>query len=143
MDEDMQKLEQMDEDDFEALREKRKLQMQKASAQRQKNLLNGHGRYMELSDQKEFFDASKNSKMVRPSPSNPPLSLFFHATYEVPTLHSACYSTPLQYPTPSEPLSPPPRAPRWWCTFSEARRGGVRSSTGTWANSPPNTSRPG
>ena len=64
MDDEMEKLSTMDEDDFEALREKRKVQMQKLQAQRQKNLLNGHGRYMELSDQKEFFDASKNSKQV-------------------------------------------------------------------------------
>mmetsp|Transcript_39103 Transcript_39103/g.78958 ORF Transcript_39103/g.78958 Transcript_39103/m.78958 type:complete len:203 (-) Transcript_39103:107-715(-) len=64
MDEQMVKLEAMDEDDFEKLREKRKVQMQKQSVLRQKNVLNGHGRYMELSDQKEFFDASKNSKMV-------------------------------------------------------------------------------
>jgi hypothetical protein len=44
MDEQMQKLEAMDEDDFEKLREKRKIQMQKQSVLRQKNLLNGHGR---------------------------------------------------------------------------------------------------
>jgi len=65
MDEEMAKLETMNEDDFEALREKRKTQLQKAAAQRQKNILNGHGRYMELSNQQEFFDAPKNSKMVR------------------------------------------------------------------------------
>lgn len=64
MDEQMKALENMDEDDFEALRQKRKLQMQKAAIIREKNVRNGHGRYMELSDQKEFFDASKNSKQV-------------------------------------------------------------------------------
>ena len=64
MDEQMQKIEKFDEDDFEALREKRKLQLQKAQATKQKNLLNGHGRYMELSDQKEFFEASKNSNLL-------------------------------------------------------------------------------
>jgi len=64
MDEQMAKLETMDEDDFERLREKRKLQMQKQAAERQKNMLNGHGRYMELSDQKDFFNASKASKMI-------------------------------------------------------------------------------
>jgi len=64
MDDQMKKLESMDEDDFEKLREKRKIQMQKQAMLRQKNLLNGHGRYMELSDQKEFFDAAKTSKMV-------------------------------------------------------------------------------
>ena len=64
MDSQMAKLETMDEDDFEQLRAKRKLLMQKEAAQKQKNLLNGHGRYMELSDQKEFFDASKASKAM-------------------------------------------------------------------------------
>jgi hypothetical protein len=67
MDEEMSKLETMDEDDFEVLREKRKAAMQKAAGVRQKNLLNGHGRYTELSDQQEFFDASKNSKLVKSS----------------------------------------------------------------------------
>lgn len=64
MDEQMTKLENMTEDDFEKLREKRKIQMQKQAALRQQNLLNGHGRYMELSDQKEFFNASKTSSQV-------------------------------------------------------------------------------
>jgi len=64
MDEQMKALENMDEDDFEKLREKRKLQLQKAAALKQKNLLNGHGRYMELSTQKEFFDAAKGSKQL-------------------------------------------------------------------------------
>jgi len=64
MDEEMSKLETMNEDDFEVLREKRKAAMQKAAGVRQKNLLNGHGRYMELSDQQEFFNASKNSKLI-------------------------------------------------------------------------------
>lgn len=44
MDEQMEKLENMTEDDFEKLREQRKVQMQKAAAARQRNLLNGHGR---------------------------------------------------------------------------------------------------
>jgi len=46
MDEQMVKLEAMDEDDFEKLREKRKVQMQKQSVLRQKNVLNGHGRLL-------------------------------------------------------------------------------------------------
>jgi len=64
IDEKIKAMETMDEDDFERLREKRKAAMVKAQQQRQKNLLNGHGRYMELSHQKEFFDACKASKMV-------------------------------------------------------------------------------
>lgn len=64
LDEKLKEMEKMDEDDFERLREKRKAQMIKAQQVRQRNMLNGHGRYMELSDQKEFFEAVKASKMV-------------------------------------------------------------------------------
>merc|ERR1719198_2379096 len=54
----------MDEDDFEKLREVRKRKMIQAQKEKQKNVLNGHGRYMELSDQKEFFEACKTSKQL-------------------------------------------------------------------------------
>jgi len=64
IDEKLKSMETMDEDDFERLREKRKAAMVKAEQQRQRNLRNGHGRYMELSDQKEFFEACKASKQV-------------------------------------------------------------------------------
>lgn len=64
VDKELAALEGMDEDDFEKLREVRKRKMIAAQKKTQKNVLNGHGRYMELSDQKEFFDACKASEQV-------------------------------------------------------------------------------
>ena len=64
IDKQLAQLETMDEDDFERLREKRKQQMVKHQEERKKNERNGHGRYMELSDQKEFFSAGQASKQV-------------------------------------------------------------------------------
>ena len=51
-------------DDFEKLREVRKRKMIQKQKKTQKNVLNGHGRYMELSDQKEFFEACRVSEQV-------------------------------------------------------------------------------
>lgn len=64
IDKEMKELESYTEDDFEKLREIRKRKMMQAQKEQQKNVLNGHGRYMELSDQKEFFDACKASKQL-------------------------------------------------------------------------------
>jgi hypothetical protein len=64
LDKQLQELETMEEDDFEKLREKRKHMMIKLQEERKKNERNGHGRYMELSDQKEFFTAGQASKQV-------------------------------------------------------------------------------
>jgi len=64
VDEEIKALENLDEDDFEKLREIRKRKMIAAQKETQKNKLQGHGRYMELSDQKEFFDACKKSKQL-------------------------------------------------------------------------------
>ena len=64
LDKQLQELETMEEDDFEKLREKRKHMMMKLQEERKKNERNGHGRYMELSDQKEFFTAGQASKQV-------------------------------------------------------------------------------
>jgi hypothetical protein len=52
----------MGEDDFEKLRERRKLQMMKQQEQQNGWRRNGHGRYMELADQSDFFEAVKKSK---------------------------------------------------------------------------------
>ena len=43
----MEDLQNMEEDDFEKLREKRKQMMIKVQEERKKNERNGHGRYME------------------------------------------------------------------------------------------------
>lgn len=64
VDKELEALNNLDEDDFEKLREVRKRKMIAAQKEQQKNVLNGHGRYMELSDQKEFFEACKTSKQL-------------------------------------------------------------------------------
>ena len=51
----------MDEDTFEALRQKRKLQMQKQMRKEADLRQCGHGSYRELTDTKEFFAAAKKS----------------------------------------------------------------------------------
>ena len=61
----IEKMEKLDEDDFELLRQKRKLQMMKKQREQQDWKQLGHGRYMELTDTKEFFNsAKKSSRMV-------------------------------------------------------------------------------
>eukprot|EP00612_Vaucheria_litorea_P002185 CAMPEP_0171455464 /NCGR_PEP_ID=MMETSP0945-20130129/2349_1 /TAXON_ID=109269 /ORGANISM="Vaucheria litorea, Strain CCMP2940" /LENGTH=232 /DNA_ID=CAMNT_0011980711 /DNA_START=41 /DNA_END=739 /DNA_ORIENTATION=- len=64
LDEQLTKLENMEEDDFEVLREKRKLKLMKQQIQTQEWRANGHGTYTELSDQAEFFSAVKKSKKM-------------------------------------------------------------------------------
>eukprot|EP00904_Undaria_pinnatifida_P000900 jgi/Undpi1/10810/HiC_scaffold_3.g01339.m1 len=59
------KLDNMDEDDLDKLREKRKAQLIAAQKIKQANLSNGHGRYMELPDQPAFFEATKKSKFCK------------------------------------------------------------------------------
>eukprot|EP00752_Nemacystus_decipiens_P017855 g16011.t1 len=58
------KLDNMDEDDLDKLREKRKAQLIAAQKIKQENLSNGHGRYTELADQPAFFEATKKSKWM-------------------------------------------------------------------------------
>lgn len=54
-----------DEDDFESLRQKRMLDLQRQVRQEQDWRQLGHGRYSEINDTKEFFNAAKKSaKMV-------------------------------------------------------------------------------
>jgi len=64
MQEDIEKLEKLDEDDFEALRQKRKLLLVKKMNKEQMWKQLGHGRYMELSETKEFFEAAKKSERL-------------------------------------------------------------------------------
>ncbi|CBN80189.1 similar to ATP binding protein [Ectocarpus siliculosus] len=59
------KLDNMDEDDLDKLREKRKAQLIAAQKIKQDNLSNGHGRYSELPDQPAFFEATKKSKFCK------------------------------------------------------------------------------
>jgi thiol-disulfide isomerase/thioredoxin len=53
-----------DEDSFEALRQKRKLMLQKKMRQEQDWRQLGHGRYSEVTDTKEFFNTCKKSSKV-------------------------------------------------------------------------------
>lgn len=64
LDAEIEKLDKMDEDDFEALRQKRMDALKKAQQQKQEWINNGHGKYTEVADEKEFFDACKKSKKV-------------------------------------------------------------------------------
>ena len=53
-----------DEDDFESLRQKRKLMLQKQMRQAQDWKQLGHGKYSEVNDTKEFFNIAKKSARV-------------------------------------------------------------------------------
>ena len=62
VDAEINRLDHMEEDDFEQLRRKRMMQLKKAQEQKQEWLAQGHGKYEEIADEKEFFDVSKKSK---------------------------------------------------------------------------------
>lgn len=64
VDAEINRLDQMGEDDYEALRRKRLQQLKKAQQQKQEWLSQGHGKYEEIADEKEFFDVCKKSKNV-------------------------------------------------------------------------------
>jgi len=57
-------MDKMDEDDFEMLRQKRKLLLVKKMKKEQDWKQLGHGRYQELSDTKEFFNSAKKSSRL-------------------------------------------------------------------------------
>lgn len=64
LDAEIERLDKMDEDDFEVLRQKRMEALKKSQQQKQEWIANGHGKYTEIADEKEFFDACKKSKKV-------------------------------------------------------------------------------
>lgn len=64
LDAQMKDMENLDEDDFEMLRQKRKIMLQKKMKQEADWRQLGHGRYMELTDTKEFFNAAKKSERM-------------------------------------------------------------------------------
>jgi hypothetical protein len=64
LDAQINELENMDEDDFEALRQKRKAMLMKKAKKEQDWKQLGHGRYLELTDTKEFFDSAKKSERM-------------------------------------------------------------------------------
>uniref|UniRef100_A0A0N5ASC2 Thioredoxin domain-containing protein 9 n=1 Tax=Syphacia muris TaxID=451379 RepID=A0A0N5ASC2_9BILA len=64
VDEEIGKLENLDEDDLETIRRKRMQELKKKQMQKQEWLINGHGKYEELPDERAFFDATKKSDKV-------------------------------------------------------------------------------
>jgi len=64
LDAEIDRLEKMDDDDLEALRQKRMAGMKKQQAKKQEWLANGHGNYEEIPEEKEFFNVTKKSENV-------------------------------------------------------------------------------
>jgi len=64
LDEKLKALENLDEDDFEMLRQRRRMELQKKARQEQDWKQLGHGRYAEVTDTKEFFALCKKSERV-------------------------------------------------------------------------------
>lgn len=64
LDAEINRLDKMDEDDFDVLRQRRMDALKKSQQQKQEWMSNGHGKYTEVADEKGFFDACKKSKKV-------------------------------------------------------------------------------
>uniref|UniRef100_A0A8C9UR25 Thioredoxin domain containing 9 n=2 Tax=Marmotini TaxID=337730 RepID=A0A8C9UR25_SPEDA len=64
LDSEIQKLDQMDEDELEHLKEKRLEALRKAQQQKQEWLSKGHGEYREIPSERDFFQEVKESKKV-------------------------------------------------------------------------------
>lgn len=64
IDAELEKLDNLDISDFEKLREQRYKKLKQLQQQKQTWLTLGHGEYVELRDEKEFFDVSKKSENV-------------------------------------------------------------------------------
>lgn len=64
VDAELSKLNELEEDDFERLKEKRLEALKKAQKQKQEWLSKGHGEYREIPSEKDFFGEVKESKKV-------------------------------------------------------------------------------
>ncbi|KAK6746304.1 hypothetical protein RB195_012424 [Necator americanus] len=64
IDNEMNRLDNMDEDELEIIRRRRMEEMKKLQKAKTEMLSNGHGKYEEVADEKEFFEATKKSKNV-------------------------------------------------------------------------------
>ncbi|XP_069844632.1 thioredoxin domain-containing protein 9 [Dipodomys merriami] len=64
LDSEIKKLDQMDEDELEHLKEKRLAALRKAQQQKQEWLSKGHGEYREIPSERDFFQEVKESKKV-------------------------------------------------------------------------------
>ena len=64
LDAEISKLDKLDEDDLEVLRERRLQQLKKMASKKQHWVSLGHGEYGELMTEKDFFAAAKNSERM-------------------------------------------------------------------------------
>nr|XP_033337484.1 thioredoxin domain-containing protein 9 [Megalopta genalis] len=64
LDDEIEKLDNLDINDFEKLREARLKKLKLLQQQKQNWLTLGHGEYLEVHDEKEFFDVSKKSQNI-------------------------------------------------------------------------------
>ncbi|KAL3878778.1 hypothetical protein ACJMK2_031108 [Sinanodonta woodiana] len=64
IDAEIQRLDNLDDDDLEKLRQKRLESMKQAQKQKQEWLVAGHGKYFEVADEKQFFEECKKSKNI-------------------------------------------------------------------------------
>lgn len=64
VDAEIERLEKFDEDDFEAIKQRRLAALKKSQQQKQEWLALGHGQYEEIADEKQFFEVTKKSKKV-------------------------------------------------------------------------------
>jgi len=64
VDEEMNKLEKLDEDDLEVIKKRRMDAMKNAQKKKTEWLKQGHGEYTEIPEEKEFFNVTKNSQNV-------------------------------------------------------------------------------
>jgi len=64
LDAEIERLEKLDDDELEVLRQKRMAGMKKQQAKKQEWLSNGHGQYEEIPEEKEFFNVTKKSENV-------------------------------------------------------------------------------
>ena len=62
VDAEMKKMNELDEDDIEAIRQRRLKAMQRSHAAKQEFIAKGHGGYDELPSEKDFFDKIKDCK---------------------------------------------------------------------------------
>ena len=64
IDAEIQRMDNLDADDIEALRRKRLQELKNQAGKREEWILKGHGKYTELSDEKEFFEEVKKHERI-------------------------------------------------------------------------------
>lgn len=64
LDAQLDRLDKLDEDDIEAIRERRLAEMKRLAAKKQEWAAKGHGDYREIPTEKDFFSESKSSERV-------------------------------------------------------------------------------